>query len=272
LYAKIFYEVDQRKIRQPLKLVMIAVASDNFWVEAGEKKAVGGGLSFNLDSYGGVVVDTNSLPDSAEVFAEGLKASVTGFVESGFKRTIWLRIPQQKACLIPVAVGEGFDFYHCIAGESMMMTKWFDVSRPSPLPLPPFHNVGVGAFIISDIKHTTSSLILPHVLLVQECSGPASRRRLWKMVTGLVNPKESIPTAALREAVEETGLAEETLSFDCVLAIRHHSFGGSPCMGRPGDVLFVCVLKHRVDLQNGHESISSLSEKERPSDEIEKSK
>jgi ADP-ribose pyrophosphatase YjhB (NUDIX family) len=78
------------------------------------------------------------------------------------------------------------------------------------------------------------------ILLVKEKSGPASvKGGIWKLPTGLVDPKEDLQDAAIREAKEETCL---DCRFDSIVCFRH-SHGGSPSLGATSDLFFVCLLK-----------------------------
>jgi 8-oxo-dGTP pyrophosphatase MutT (NUDIX family) len=51
------------------------------------------------------------------------------------------------------------------------------------------------------------------VLLIQEVTGP----RLWKLPGGLMDPKETIKEAVIREVYEETGVCAK---FEGILGFR----------------------------------------------------
>jgi len=74
------------------------------------------------------------------------------------------------------------------------------------------------------------------MLAVQERTGPAAKRKLWKMPTGLTDPGEDVAEAAVRELKEETGL---DCIFDRIICIRQ-AHGG--LFGR-SDMFFVCLCK-----------------------------
>lgn len=71
---------------------------------------------------------------------------------------------------------------------------------------------------------------------MQERTGPAAKRKLWKMPTGLTDPGEDVAQAAVRELKEETGLE---CTFDKILCFRQ-AHGG--LFGR-SDLFFVCLCR-----------------------------
>jgi len=163
------------------------------------------------DRYGGVIIDPESFPPTAEAFFASLAASMAAYITSGV-RGVWLKIPSARAELIGHAVHEqGFVFHH--AEQSyVMLTRWLPADEENLLPPNASHQVGIGAFITNGKGE---------VLLVQERRGPAaasSRPAFWKLPTGLVEQGEDIPAAAVREVLEETGVRTEFVS---ILGIRH---------------------------------------------------
>lgn len=76
------------------------------------------------------------------------------------------------------------------------------------------------------------------MLVVQEVTGPAAARKLWKMPTGLIDPGEDIGEAAQRELAEETGL--EDARCEGILAFRQAH--GASAGRAASDLFFVCLL------------------------------
>jgi ADP-ribose pyrophosphatase YjhB (NUDIX family) len=186
-------------------------------------------LGHAADRYGGVIVDPETLPDTVDAFADRLEASIAQWIAAGV-RGVWLKIPKERAEFVGVAVHSGkFGFHHAEPGY-VMMTRWLPNDEPDMLPPNASHQVGVGAFVTDGNGK---------VLLVQERRGPAaaaSRPDFWKLPTGLVEQGEDIPSAAVREVEEETGVRTE---FHSILGIRH---GHNVAFGK-SDMFFLVSLK-----------------------------
>ena len=68
-------------------------------------------LEFTVNRYGGVVVDSGSLPDSAELLSQNLTDLLVDWRQAGYK-LVWLDIPEHLPQLIPAALDLGFKFHH----------------------------------------------------------------------------------------------------------------------------------------------------------------
>ena len=88
---------------------------------------------------------------------------------------------------------QGFKFHHAEA-DYVMLTHWLQ-DTPSSLPSNASHQVGVGVCVFNNNGE---------LLVVKERHGPAAKRDIWKVPTGLVDPGEHFSTAAEREVLEET--------------------------------------------------------------------
>ncbi|XP_065857494.1 nudix hydrolase 8-like [Euphorbia lathyris] len=176
------------------------------------------------DEYGGVVVDSNRLPDSSDVFASSLRLSVSHWKITG-KKGIWLKLPLERSELVPISVKEGFEYHHAEPGY-LMLTYWLP-EGPCMLPTNATHQVGVGGFVINDQNE---------VLVVQEKFCAPSSEGLWKIPTGFIHESEEIYSGAVREVKEETGINTEFIE---VVAFRHaHNLAFDK-----SDLFFVCMLK-----------------------------
>lgn len=175
------------------------------------------------DEYDGVIIDSNSLPLSANAFSSALKASLSIWKLKG-KKGIWLKIVEEQADLVPIAIQEGFNYHHAELGY-VMLTYWVP-KGPCVLPASPSHQIGIGGFVINDKRE---------VLVVKE-KCPCSCRGVWKLPTGYINKSEDIFSGAVREVKEETGV--DTIFLEMV-AFRHVHL----LAFEKSDLLFVCMLK-----------------------------
>ena len=163
-------------------------------------------LEGRSDPYGGRIVDCAAVAGEGKSFGERLDASLRVWRDEGV-RGVWLKIPIERSAFVPVAAARGFEF-HSAEPAHALMTRWLP-ETPSPLPPNASHQVGVGSIVVNGRNE---------VLLVQEAVGPTAGRGIWKIPTGLVNAREDIGAAAVRETLEETGLR---CDFRKVLAFRH---------------------------------------------------
>ena len=134
--------------------------------------------SLRLDTYNGVTLDVSKLPPSSCDDAAAFEAHLTKALRiwaAEEKRGIWIRIPTAQSHLIPAITSQGFDYQHACPGEAVL-TKWLPKNSESRLPHGPTHQVGIGALV----PHPLTG----KMLVVQERTGPAAARKLWKMPTG----------------------------------------------------------------------------------------
>lgn len=189
-------------------------------------------LVAEADSYDGVLIDGDNLPESSEIFQEMLSDSLAEW-RATRRKGVWLKVPRVKSQLICIAVNQGFDFHSAEPGY-VLMTKWLPDTE-NKLPPGASHQVGVGAFVMNERQQ---------VLVVQEKYGPLRGKGIWKLPTGLVGVGEDITLAAEREVLEETGIKAV---FESVLAMRQaHAFA----FGGKSDFFFVLALKPKESQQN----------------------
>ncbi|XP_073157248.1 nudix hydrolase 8-like [Henckelia pumila] len=175
------------------------------------------------DEYNGVVVEPTSLPSSANGFASALRTSLSCW-KSKRKKGIWLKLLEEQADLVPIAIQEGFIYHHAEPGY-VMLTYWIP-DEPCLLPSGPSHQIGIAGFVINDQKQ---------ILVVKEkcsclCAG------VWKLPTGYINKSEELFSGAVREVKEETGIDTRFLELVAFRHVHRVAFEKS-------DLLFVCVLK-----------------------------
>lgn len=161
-----------------------------------------------VNPYNGVYIGPDQLPTTVAEFAGRLAASVE--VWQHHYSLVWLELPASRAELISVAVELGFAFHHCNPDTLMLSKK---LQADSYLPSAATHSIGVGAVVLS-----TSG----KVLLVQEKPLQGRSPGYFKLPGGMVDAKEHLAEAAIREVQEETGV---TARFENFLGLRHHHQG-----------------------------------------------
>lgn len=192
-------------------------SSSLFLTEMGELEAFD-------DEYGGVIVNSDRLPVNQKLFASRLRLSLSHWKTLG-KKGVWLKLPLERAELVPIAVKEGFQYHHAERGY-VMLTYWIP-EGPCMLPANASHQVGVGGFVINDKNE---------VLVVQEKHSAPALAGLWKIPTGFILESEEIFTGAVREVKEETGVDTEFVE---VIAFRHaHNVAFEK-----SDLFFICMLR-----------------------------
>jgi 8-oxo-dGTP pyrophosphatase MutT (NUDIX family) len=196
------------------------------------------------DTYNGVTIDVGKFvggdPLDVSAFEKMLGNSLDIWRQEG-KRGLWINIPTSCSGVVPICTELGFEFQFAKNGL-LVMTQWLPQNSSSRLPHGPTHQVGVGVIVLHPITQK--------MLVVQEKTGPAAAKKLWKMPTGLTDPGEDIVDAAVREAKEETGL---DLEFDRIMVMRQ-AHGG---FFNQSDMFFICLLKlapkYEEGLKNGEE-------------------
>ena len=190
-------------------------------------------LAHEVDRFGGILVAPEGLPREPTEFGAQLASSMAAWRAEG-RRGLWLKLPADRASLLPAALEAGMELHHAEKGY-VMCNAWLPQGEgPSPLPANASHQVGVGAFVLNRAGD--------RVLMVCERHGPASGKRdgrdLWKLPTGLLAAGEDIAAGCVREVEEETGIQAE---FQSVVGVRHAhgaAFGKS-------DLYFLCALRLR---------------------------
>lgn len=186
-------------------------------------------LEGRRDPYGGIILDPARLPSDPADFQLRLDDSLREW-RGGGVRGVWMQVPLEKAHLIGAAVDRGFIFHHA-ERHYCMLTHWLPTDVPSPLPPNASTQVGVGALVVNGEGK---------VLLVQESVGPTRGKDIWKIPTGLLNPREDIKDGVVRECREETGVDAD---FEKVIAFRH----SHAAMFGKSDIFFVCLLRAKED-------------------------
>lgn len=183
-------------------------------------------LTGENDRYNGIIVDTSgdNLPQDPVIFEEVLKASLQSWKEGG-KRGCWLKIPQDKATYISIALKNGFTYHHT-QQDYCMLTTWMSADK-NKIPNYANHYIGVGGVVMNDKNQilTVTEKYLRHI-------APG----FYKLPGGAVDPGEDITAAVQREIFEETGITAKFEEMICFRQQTNFTFGLT-------DIYFICKLK-----------------------------
>jgi 8-oxo-dGTP pyrophosphatase MutT (NUDIX family) len=177
-------------------------------------------LPFSPDQFGGVIVESDALPADAE-FSKTLQASLETWRNEG-KRLVWLKVPIERAALIPLAVEKGFFFHHSNEGDLMMVARLVEGAF---VPTHATHYIGVGGVCINERQE----------LLVVCERHRRTAQPYYKLPGGALQQGEHLVEAVLREVLEETGVQAKFESLVCFRHWHGYRYGKS-------DIYFVCRL------------------------------
>ena len=179
-------------------------------------------FEYEVNPFGGVIVLPGSFPDTTSAFGEALQKAIEDWRNREYT-SIWLEIPKGRANLIPVATDLGFEFHHCQA-KYLMLT--YRLVKGSFLPPYATHYAGVGGVVINESDE---------LLVVVEQADRENRPNYYKLPGGALLQGEHIVDAAIREVMEETGVATRFESLVCIRHWHNYRYGKS-------DLYFVCRL------------------------------
>lgn len=177
-------------------------------------------LPHQTDTFGGIIIDANALPDSVNLFEQGLVALLQKAKQSSH-RLIWLTLERSDTAFVPVLAGHEFVFHTCSEQSLTMICR---IEETSFAPFSPTHTLGTGAIVINDKDE----------LLVIRDNWSAYRG--YKLPGGYLEQGENIEEAVVREVLEETGVQTE---FDAVLGLRSRH----PVQFDKSNLYIVCRLK-----------------------------
>jgi 8-oxo-dGTP pyrophosphatase MutT (NUDIX family) len=178
-------------------------------------------LAFAPDIFGGVIVESDKLPEAADVFEVALRQSLETWQSSGV-RLVWLGVPIQRAALIPVAAAAGFFFHHTNGDDLMMVCR---LVEDAFVPYHATHYIGVGGVVLNAREE---------LLVVCEKHRRTSQL-YYKLPGGALQPGEHLVEAVTREVLEETGVQTRFESLVCFRHWHGYRYGKS-------DIYFVCRL------------------------------
>ena len=181
-----------------------------------------------VNPYRGCFIGVGQLPvkltaKSIRRFSKTLANSIDAW--QNLYQLIWLELPATHAVLIAPALRLGFEFHHSQGSQLMLVKK---LHAQSYVPLAATHSIGVGGLVWSPTGE---------ILMVREIPLPNEKPGYFKLPGGMVDAKEHLAAAAVREVQEETGV---TARFDSFLGLRHHhqgQFGASNLYRSAGSLL-----------------------------------
>ncbi len=173
--------------------------------------------------FGGVLPKPEALPVNPDRFRVVLAESLKIW-KAEKHRVVWLEVPIEKSCLIPVAVEAGFSFHH--SGNDYLMAT-FQLEEGAFIPAHSSHYIGAGGVTLNENGE---------LLVVSErYHRTRSTTPRYKLPGGALRQGEHLAEAVVREVFEETGVRTR---FDALICFRHwhgYRFGKS-------DIYFVCRL------------------------------
>lgn len=201
-------------------------------------------VCIETDHYNGRIVHVERYKGTVDQFRSTLGYSLENWKNENVKG-VWIRVPTSMSAFVPAAMEEHQFEYHSIATDEkankvLILTRWL-LDSTSRLPRGPTYQVGVGCIVWHphDVANDSPLPVAQRrILVVKEKVGPAKAHDLWKIPTGLVDPREDIHQAAIRELKEETGLNGEFV-YTTAIKQSHHA--------NVSDLFFVCEVKLIID-------------------------
>lgn len=184
------------------------------------------------DRYNGVIVDSNSLPQSCGQFKSELLSVIHEYKN---KKLLWIKVSSDCSEFIPILTSLDFEFHHCAESDLMLVKK---LSDNPVMPNAKNHTVGVGGLVYDG----------SHLLTVKDRFSKG-----YKLPGGLVDPSETLEEALVREVFEESGVE---VKFNAIINVGHFTKGQ---FGEQ-NVYFVCLAKAlttEINIQDSSEIIDA---------------
>lgn len=161
------------------------------------------------NKYGGIFLSGKNLPDHASEFRDAMVTALSAWTREGLKLA-WLEIPARRGKLLPDALDLGFALHHC-RNETVMLVR--RLVEGAYIPEACTHSIGAGGLVLSDDGH---------ILVVLEKRDRIIRPDHLKLPGGMLERREHVADAVIREVHEETGIETE---FRGLIGMRHHHRG-----------------------------------------------
>ncbi|MDA3957649.1 NUDIX domain-containing protein [Oceanispirochaeta sp.] len=177
-------------------------------------------LNYEVNPFGGAVLDENSLPAHKSDFQKALSDTLTD-LRSQNLQLVWLFLPLGKSGFVETAVALGFTYHHA---DKNGLQLTLQLIPGAFIPGYATHYLGAGGVLIDEENR---------ILVIQE---KYHTKRHYKLPGGALDPGEHIADAVVREVLEETGIRSEFISLNCFRHFHGYRYGLS-------DIYFVCRLK-----------------------------
>ena len=179
-------------------------------------------LEYELNNFGGAVINADSLPDNENDFKSKLAETIS-LLENDNIKVVWLSVPIEKSFLVHPAVQSGFIYHHAEKSYIELTLMLIDKSF-----IPPYttHYAGAGGVVIDENNNL--------LVVVEKYRNYVKKH--YKLPGGTLNRGEHIKDAVCREVFEETGIKSEFQYLSCLRHWHGYRFGKS-------DFYFVCRLK-----------------------------
>ena len=171
--------------------------------------------------FGGVIVESNTLPSDVEEFRSQLDLSLAHW-RSDSVRLVWIDVPISHAMLIPVAVEAGFIFHHSEQDHLMLTCR---LVEDAFIPGHATHYIGAGGVVLNSRDE----------LLVVCERHRRTKQPYYKLPGGALQAGEHLVDGVVREVLEETGVQTKFESLVCFRHWHGYRYGKS-------DIYFVCRL------------------------------
>lgn len=177
-------------------------------------------LSYEINPYGGAVLDISDFSGTNDQFLKRLKIT-TGDMLAEELQLAWLFLPLECAHLVDSSVSLGFTYHHADQSGLQLVLK---LNENAFVPAYATHYIGAGGVVIDEHNR---------ILVIQE---KYHKKKHYKLPGGGLDQGEHISDAVVREVLEETGIRTEFISLNCFRHWHGYRYGKS-------DIYFVCTLK-----------------------------
>jgi len=169
-------------------------------------------LQAKEDPYNGLIIEVNSIEDSASEFKISL-LSLQKQAKEDAKNLLWLELTTKQSQHIAIALELGFEFHNC---EAKRTTLIYQVKKDAYIPVAPSHTIGVGAVVINKQNE---------LLMVRDRIN--NNHSIYKLPGGMVEHADKLSDGVIREVWEETGIKAKLLKMVTVLNSYPYRFNKS---------------------------------------------